>query len=450
MNNLKRNLEKMNNDLEKIRHYQGTIADFKNFFDQKASETMGKPENTNAYDTPAYQGFDNIHPTRGAKKSPHWSMNEADNKGFDIFGYKTKDFDICPGAESLYKRIVDEEELPITKGKMTDDEIEMVRQSAELQDLLFAREKRALSIGAGKSDVQAAESLAKKIMTLAKKMGLEKEHGYVQGHVDKIKSKMIKENIDREIGHTDDEPGMIASDLRIIERYARELRELVEGEGTKGETDFPHWWQSKIVKAKDYIVAAKHYLRDEVETSGSIPTFENFLNEAVTNVKVGDLVAHDKTGERYKVIAVPSKTKIIGKNRKGEEKTLSKHHITMIEAEVNEATNINDPILMAFRAAKMKREKELAKPKTKRKPLYGKQREMAEDKLWNISQDLKDLYSDRGQLLIDMEQEAEVEGGPIADRYGAELDRIESEIQKLIAQRNKLEMRLAEGEENEI
>jgi hypothetical protein len=157
----------MNNDLEKIRHYQGTVADFKNFFDQKASETMSKPENTNAYDTPAYQGFDNVHPTRGSKKSPHWKMEE---------------------------------------------------------------------------------------------------------------------NIDREVGHTDDEPSMIASDLRIIERYARELRELVESEGMKGETDFPHWWQSKIVKAKDYMVAAKHYLRDEVETSESIPTFENFLNEAATNI----------------------------------------------------------------------------------------------------------------------------------------------------------------------
>jgi len=272
----------MNNDLKKIRHYQGTIADFKNFFDQKASETMGKPENTNAYDTPEYQGFNNVHPTRGPKTSPHWEINEADTKGFDIFGYKTKNFDICPGAESLYKRIIDEEELPITKGKMTDSEKEMVRQSAELQDLLYAREKRALKIGAGKLDVKAAEDLAKKIMSLAKKMGLEKEHGYIQGHVDKIKSKMITEDIDREVGHTDDEPNMIADDLRIIERYARELRGLVEGEGMKGESDFPHWWQSKIVKAKDYIIAAKHYLRNEIEsqTSSQIPTFESFTNES--------------------------------------------------------------------------------------------------------------------------------------------------------------------------
>lgn len=110
--------------------------------------------------------------------------------------------------------------------------------------------------------------------------------------------------------------------------------------------------------------------------------------------------------------------------------------------EVNEA-DMNDPVLVAFRAARMKREKELAKPK--RKPLYGKQREKAEDDLWQISQDLKDLYADRGQMLIDMEQEAEAEGGPIADEYGDKLNKIEDEIQKLIAKRSSLEIRLAES-----
>jgi len=116
------------------------------------------------------------------------------------------------------------------------------------------------------------------------------------------------------------------------------------------------------------------------------------------------------------------------------------------ESAVTEA-GVNDPVLMAFRAAKMKREKELAKPK--RRPLYGKQREKAEDDLWQISQDLKDLYADRGQMLIDMEQEAEAEGGPIADEYGDKLNKIEDEIQKLIAKRSKLEMRLAESFINE-
>jgi hypothetical protein len=121
----------------------------------------------------------------------------------------------------------------------------------------------------------------------------------------------------------------------------------------------------------------------------------------------------------------------------------------MITESLNE-TNMNDPILVAIRAARQKREVEMLKPKNKRKPLYGKRREMAENDLWAISQDLKELYADRGQMLTDMEQEAEAEGGPIADKYGSELNKIENDIQKLITKRNKLEMMLAEGTVSDV
>lgn len=121
--------------------------------------------------------------------------------------------------------------------------------------------------------------------------------------------------------------------------------------------------------------------------------------------------------------------------------------VRMFES-IDEARDINDPVLMAFRAAAAKRKAEMAKPK--RKPLYGKARQKAEDDLWYISQELKDLYSDRGQMLIDMEQEAEVEGGQIADEYGDRLNKIEDEIQALIAKRNTLELRLAESLVNEL
>ena len=73
----------MNQDLEAIRHFAGSVADFKNFFDQKAAETAKKDEtNTNAYGTPEYQGFNDVHPTRGANASPHWeeSVNLDEKK----------------------------------------------------------------------------------------------------------------------------------------------------------------------------------------------------------------------------------------------------------------------------------------------------------------------------------------------------------------------------------
>jgi len=55
-------------DLNKIRHYKGTVKDFKSFWDEMAGT------NTNAYNSPEYQGYD-VHPTRGPKESPHWKTS---------------------------------------------------------------------------------------------------------------------------------------------------------------------------------------------------------------------------------------------------------------------------------------------------------------------------------------------------------------------------------------
>ena len=74
----------------------------------------------------------------------------------------------------------------------------------------------------------------------------------------------LSEDID--LGHQDDEPGMLRADLSVIERYADELGEMMkEFEESGKEIDLPHWWQTKIIKAKDYLVGAKHYLRAELE-----------------------------------------------------------------------------------------------------------------------------------------------------------------------------------------
>jgi hypothetical protein len=76
----------------------------------------------------------------------------------------------------------------------------------------------------------------------------------------------VREDID--IGHIDDEPGMLKADLYQIATYAAELYKLVnELEKAGTEVDFPHWWQSKVVKAKSYMSAAKHYLENELATN---------------------------------------------------------------------------------------------------------------------------------------------------------------------------------------
>jgi hypothetical protein len=63
------------------------------------------------------------------------------------------------------------------------------------------------------------------------------------------------------VGHVDDEVDMIAKELYKIGKYSialhRMLKQVPNG-------DLPQWWTGKIVKAGEYISAAKHYLDGEL------------------------------------------------------------------------------------------------------------------------------------------------------------------------------------------
>lgn len=111
------------------------------------------------------------------------------------------------------------------------------------------------------------QDISKKIAAQQKNLAdmLDMEDRYItQMGMDQELDTSVFEDID--LGHQDNEPGMLMSDLSVIERYAEELGSLMaQFEESGKEIDLPHWWQSKIIKAKDYIVAAKHYLRAELE-----------------------------------------------------------------------------------------------------------------------------------------------------------------------------------------
>jgi len=175
-------------------------------------------------------------------------------------------------------------------------------------------------------------------------------------------SKAIQKEGDLDLGHQDNEPHMLKKDLYRIAKYASELYMMVNDFDNKGmEVDFPHWWQSKIIKAKSMLVSAKHYLDGEL----TIPQIDAMLEEEI---------------------------------------------------------DINDPALVAFRAARDRTNKILSQPK----PDF-----IAPKRKKDNSDKIAFLQKERDALMNDMEQEAEPEGGPIADRYGAELNRIDRAIAKL-------------------
>ena len=109
--------------------------------------------------------------------------------------------------------------------------------------------------------------------------------------------------------------------------------------------------------------------------------------------------------------------------------------------EVNEATDLNDPVLMAFRATR----RELPKFK----PAKAKSRRLSFDKYMDlldaqtdIEQDIKDYAEEMAQTFRDMEQEAEPEGGEMADKYGSIMMKQETEYSKLKAKKAKIDARI--------
>ena len=87
---------------------------------------------------------------------------------------------------------------------------------------------------------------------------------------------------------------------------------------------------------------------------------------------------------------------------------------------VNEDMDINDPVLVKLRADQMDRDRLANTPKVKTP-------QKQKDNSYHIAL----LLAKREELLNDMEQEAEPEGGPIADEYGYMLNKIDKRLDKL-------------------
>ena len=97
---------------------------------------------------------------------------------------------------------------------------------------------------------------------------------------------------DLDIGHQDDEPDMLKQYAYDIAVYAAKLyKQLNKYDQMKGEVDFPNWWQAKIIKARDYIAKAQHYLEFEEKQ----PALDRMALEGQVNERssVIDDVIHD-------------------------------------------------------------------------------------------------------------------------------------------------------------
>jgi len=104
-------------DLSRIRHYKGTVKDFKNYWDEMAGVE------TNAFGTPEYQGFNDVHPTRGDNQSPHWKTS---NLSEGEVNEKVKIF-----MRNVLSKMIPAAFGPSTNAKMRDEIKDAVQKAIE-------------------------------------------------------------------------------------------------------------------------------------------------------------------------------------------------------------------------------------------------------------------------------------------------------------------------------
>ncbi|MCP4321181.1 MAG: hypothetical protein GY787_04905, partial [Alteromonadales bacterium] len=126
---------------------------------------------------------------------------------------------------------------------------------------------------------------------------------------------------DLDLGHQDNEPHMLKADLYRIGKYAMELYQMVDQFEGQGEVDFPHWWQSKVIKAKDMLVSAKHYLDFEIKE----PQIDAMVDVAAEE-EVIDENARDKAAMAFDKMKVGATIK----TSKGEFKKVDDKHFEMV------------------------------------------------------------------------------------------------------------------------
>jgi len=150
------------------------------------------------------------------------------------------------------------------------------------------------------ADDMVLHDIATKTIALSKQRGILSMEDYEALIPEPQPEDQLAEDLD--VGHQDDEPNMLKSDLYRIAKYAMELYKMMDKyDDMSVEVDFPHWWQSKVTKAKDMISAAHHYLEGE-EQVAQIDAVMDTINEEKPLLNIGDIINHK--GVEKKVVRI--------------------------------------------------------------------------------------------------------------------------------------------------
>ena len=111
---------------------------------------------------------------------------------------------------------------------------------------------------------------------------------------DILKARGVEIDEDLDLGHEDNEPHMLKADLYRIGKYAMELYKMVDHFEGEQEIDFPHWWQAKVIEAKNLLISAKHYLDFETKE----PQLDAMVDVASEEGAIGEEMTPEKSQKK--------------------------------------------------------------------------------------------------------------------------------------------------------
>jgi hypothetical protein len=179
----------------------------------KGSVTKGREEGIESYDVIGYPQPD----TRTSNPSFSKEKMEIIPPNVNVYGYHTRFFQICPGAQATFEHLVSMDNDEDTKG--------MIRSAAQVADNVFRIEDEVIKAESAtqhqyEEAVVLVDDFKDIIAEIDKISGMKHDVSYMDGHIDKI-----EEYLKEELGYDNNLPPFVDEGIRKKKKKKKEEME---------------------------------------------------------------------------------------------------------------------------------------------------------------------------------------------------------------------------------
>ena len=187
----------------------------------KGSVTKGREEGIESYDVIGYP-----QPKTTVDEHPSFIFTKEEMEiippNVNVYGYHTRFFQICPGAQATFEHLVSMDNDEDTKG--------MIRSAAQVADNVFRIEDEVIKAESAtqhqyEEAVVLVDDFKDIIAEIDKISGMKHDVSYMDGHIDKI-----EEYLKEELGYDNNLPPFVDEGIRKKKKKKQEM---------KSYTDYP-------------------------------------------------------------------------------------------------------------------------------------------------------------------------------------------------------------------